>query len=190
MQESVAKPSGGSRCRGTNRKGEPCRRLASSNGQFCVVHSGKVDMREIGKLGGRGRTRSVLGISDVVADERLRAQGKKALEELVNSDNESVRLRAATALYSYRSQAPPVEQPREHGGPGKVIGLGDLLRVAVECGHIVAERGGAVMVAGEAVERADPSPRTRGRRAAVRRVEGSAVDAPLRRRPRGGLPLT
>jgi hypothetical protein len=98
----------------------------------------------------------VLGVSDVVADERLRQQGKKALEELVNSPNESVRLRAATALYSYRAAAPPPDpvefKPQTAGKP---VVLRDLLIVAIESNMVTAERGGAILVDGERVERTD-----------------------------------
>jgi hypothetical protein len=120
----------GTTCRANNRHGAPCRKRAVSDG-LCLVHSGKQNMAELGKLGGRGRTRSVLGISDKVVDEKLRAQAKEALESALNSENEQVRLRAAQALYSYRAQAPPLaEQPRREAGRPKIISLGDILDAA------------------------------------------------------------
>jgi hypothetical protein len=106
----VQKPSNSRPCKGLNRAGLPCGRVAWRDG-FCVVHHPQgQDLREVGKLGGRGRTRSVLGISDEAADDRLRALAKRQLEGLLTSENESVRLRAAASLYSYRSVQPPADE--------------------------------------------------------------------------------
>lgn len=74
------------------------------------MHGGLTDPRELGRKGGRGRTRSMLGIDDTVAEGRLRAQAKRALEDALQTDNEQVWLRAAQALYSYRAAAPPEER--------------------------------------------------------------------------------
>ena len=69
----------------------------------------------MGQKGGQARTRSVLGISDDVADPDLRAMARKRLEQLVNSDDERAALAAARALYSYGPQRPPAgETPAEH----------------------------------------------------------------------------
>jgi hypothetical protein len=119
-------------CSANNRHGSPCGKRAVVDG-LCLVHAGKQNMAELGKLGGRGRTRSVLGISDAVADDKLRAQAKTALEEALNSDNEQVRLRAAQSLYSYRSQEAPREPATapEHPERG-VFGIADLAAMAAE----------------------------------------------------------
>jgi hypothetical protein len=134
----VSEASDNHRCQATNRRSEPCGRIATE-GRFCVVHSGKLDLRAVGRLGGRGRTRSVLGISDEVADEKLRAQAAKRLEALVHSDNESIAVRAATALHSYRAVEAPRE-PRAHERvetrPRKVVGLRDVLAFAEEIGAL------------------------------------------------------
>jgi hypothetical protein len=115
--------------------------MASENG-LCVAH-GRLDMRAIGKLGGRGRTRSVLGISDKVADDKLIGQAKAALEKSLQSDNEQVRLRAAQSLYSYRAAPPPAQLERRAATSGvslsdgrndghEVVGLADILELALE----------------------------------------------------------
>ena len=101
MKESVPKRS----CKALNRRGEPCGRRAVTEG-LCTVHSGAQNIRELGQLGGRARTRSVLGISDAMADDDLRGLARKQLEGLLTSENESVRLRAAASLFSYRATQP------------------------------------------------------------------------------------
>jgi hypothetical protein len=114
-----------------------------------------------GRLGGRGRTRSVLGISDAVADEGLRAQAKLALENALASDNEQVRLRAAQSLYSYRSQEAPRDAARtgpDHPGRG-VFYIGDLVRRAIEMGVLEIEGEGEVRIGGIPVERGEYTPR-------------------------------
>ena len=86
----------------------------------------------------RGRARRVLGISEAVADESLRAQAKQALEQALGSDNEQVRLRAAQSLYSYRAAAPPSTSGTVASeglwlqDGRKVVGLADLLELCLQ----------------------------------------------------------
>jgi hypothetical protein len=53
-------------------------------------------MAELGRKGGCGRTRSVLGIREQVADESLREKARKRLERVLEGDDEAAALRAAT----------------------------------------------------------------------------------------------
>jgi hypothetical protein len=123
-------------CSATNKRGEPCRARPVTRDGKCAMHGGLSDPRAMGQAGGRGRTRSVLGISDEAADDQLRPQAKKRLESLVASDNEQIALRASAALYSYRSQAPPADQAAWQAGQGaydkdgkRVVGLAQILEL-------------------------------------------------------------
>jgi hypothetical protein len=98
------------RCEATNKAGEPCRSTSVDAGGFCAVHGGKVDMRELGSRGGRQSVRSRLSLDHSVADDRLRAKAKRRLEALLDSDDESKRLSAARALYSYSAVKPPNDE--------------------------------------------------------------------------------
>jgi hypothetical protein len=123
------------RCKGTNRAGEPCARRSSRNG-FCSVHDPEKpqDMKAIGAKGGRGRTRSVLGISDEVADDSLRQKARERLHSMLDSDNPQLALRAAQSLFSYSSAKPPAELPDPSKAPGvnhRGVTITSLLNVAV-----------------------------------------------------------
>src|SRR5215217_7774157 len=113
MKESVDRTSGGSRCRGTNRRGEPCQRLASEPGGLCVVHAGKQSMAEIGRLGG---SRSPMtGLRRAAGqDAELRELARTTLEKaLKGEDVDPPQLRAAQSLYAFR----PSEAPRGRERP-------------------------------------------------------------------------
>jgi hypothetical protein len=101
----ATKPAG---CSATTKAGNRCRAMAGSGG-LCAAHSGRVDMRELGRRGGKARERTVLGVvaANEAADDSLRALARQQLEELLRSENEQVRLRAASALFSYGSTRPP-----------------------------------------------------------------------------------
>lgn len=103
------------RCKATTKLGKRCGKPSVEDG-LCLVHAGKQNMAEIGAKGGRGRTRSMLGIDDSVADDKLRAKAKARLEEMLDSTDESKRLAAARALYSYQAQKPPNESEQNAGG--------------------------------------------------------------------------
>jgi hypothetical protein len=80
-----------------------------------------MDMRAAGRFGGRGRARSMLGISDELADTNLREHCRARLEMLVNSDNEQVALRAATAPFSYRAAAAAADAANWHDAAGHAL---------------------------------------------------------------------
>jgi hypothetical protein len=137
MSERVA-PMLTQRCSATNRLGKRCGK-ASVEGGLCLVHAGKQNMAAIGSAGGRASAASRNGLTEHVADEKLRNLGKRRLEALVNSDNEQIALRAATALYSYRAQQPPrnaLESSYDPSDPphlinGKPVSIAAVLEVAV-----------------------------------------------------------
>jgi hypothetical protein len=137
-----------------NARGERCRKRAV-RGRFCLVHAGEQDMRLLGKKGG---SRSPLTKLRKAADDSLREQARAVLARaLAGEQVDKEQLAAARSLFSYRSDAPPVgEQGREQTG-GKVVVLGDLIRVAVECGLVRAADGGAILVGDEIIKNADPS---------------------------------
>jgi hypothetical protein len=96
-------------CRATKADGSPCQAFAGASG-FCSLHANPDQASVIGRSGGRGRTRSVLGISDEVADDKLRGKAKRRLEQMLDSEDEGKRLAPARALYSYGPAKPPVDE--------------------------------------------------------------------------------
>ena len=58
----------GPRCKANTKAGKPCRALAGADG-LCTAHSGRTDMRELGRKGGKGRS----GIKPERVYEGLRA---------------------------------------------------------------------------------------------------------------------
>jgi hypothetical protein len=102
------------------------------------MHGGLTDPRELGRLGGRGRTRKMLGLSDHIADESLREKARRRLEQILEGDDEAAALRAATALYSDRAAPAPEGQRDElnHHVPMKSDGrpptsLADVVHFAL-----------------------------------------------------------
>jgi hypothetical protein len=147
MTETIQGASNGSRCRGTNRRGQPCQRRATDNG-CCVVHAGKLDMRAIGRRGGQQSVRSRLGLDPEVADGRLRKKAKARLEELLDSDDETKRLAAARALYSVGPQKPPPDegrasswQPPAFSDSRRITSLADVIDFTAQIGLTPAVAG-------------------------------------------------
>jgi hypothetical protein len=95
------------RCSATTRFGKRCKAIAGSDG-LCAIHGGRQDPRELGRKGGRGRTRNQDG---AVAASEL---GRARLIELTQSDDPKVAISASRALFSYGPQKPP-EQERAEG---------------------------------------------------------------------------
>jgi hypothetical protein len=175
MKETVSQPSSASRCGATNRKGEPSQRSASING-FCVVHAGKVDMRAIGRKGGKARTRPGMKGKQLAASlrERLRASidEDRLAEVLVSgleSESAKERLDVAKLILAELAAGPKLQgwvctcasapgeychQLEEHGYRSipKHVSLGDVLELAVECGMVEAEDGAAIVIDGERVD--------------------------------------
>ena len=128
-------------CSARTKRGERCRARAVTPEGHCAMHGGLTDPRELGRLGGQSRSRKLLGISDTVADENLRAKAKKALEQALSSENDQVRLRAAQSLYSYRAAPPPSEREEQAPTDGRfladgrrVVNLADVLELCLEGG--------------------------------------------------------
>jgi hypothetical protein len=123
-------------CRAIKANGERCRTYAGKDG-FCDIHAGRQDPRELGGKGGRGRTRSMLGITDEVADDVLRLKGKARLEALLDSKDERTALSAARALYSYGPARPPTDEASiewHADRPVECYDMGELLRKLWEVG--------------------------------------------------------
>ena len=60
-------------CRGTRKDGSPCGSFATSDSGYCVAHSGRLDMAEIGRRGGQARETTLR--KEVRADDELREVG-------------------------------------------------------------------------------------------------------------------
>jgi hypothetical protein len=92
-------------CKGVNRAGAPCRSpVLTDGGDYCSMHSGKVDPRKLGSLGGRASAAARQERAKHVR-ERLQLQVEKRFEEVagalfdaLGSEDERLRVRAATAL--------------------------------------------------------------------------------------------
>jgi hypothetical protein len=106
------------------------------------MHGGLTDPRELGRKGGRGRTRSVLGISDQVADDALRTKARKRLEKQLDDPNPQIAGQAARALYSYRATEAPRDPDvaQQHEGRG-VFGIAQLCELAAEL-QVFSQLGG------------------------------------------------
>jgi hypothetical protein len=83
----------GRRCAATNRRGEPRQGHASEPGGLCIVHAGKLSMKELGRRGGQARTRRGIGGGKQLSAslrERLRASiDEDRLAEVLVSGLES-----------------------------------------------------------------------------------------------------
>jgi hypothetical protein len=107
------------RCRAKNRAGAPCRSPVVGDDGLCAVHSGRVDMREVGRLGGLASAEVRLERARHVR-ERLQQRVERHFEDVwavfmraLNSDNEQVQLKAAMGLLA-----------EAYGNPGTAL-IGD-----------------------------------------------------------------
>jgi hypothetical protein len=105
----TAKPSAGKRrCKAKTRRGQPCAAIVVGADGYCSAHSGKVDMRELGRRGGskspgqggKGKPpaaeqRSLLAQARAtIGDERV----IEALEELLAGTNQGAKVQAIRLL--------------------------------------------------------------------------------------------
>src|SRR5207249_8064739 len=93
-------------CQAKNRAGAPCRSPVVGDDGLCAVHSGRLDMRELGRAGGLASAEVRLQRAKHVR-ERLQQKVERHFEEVwdvfaraLTSESEQVQLRAATALLS------------------------------------------------------------------------------------------
>jgi hypothetical protein len=92
-------------CKSLNRAGAPCRSaVLVDGGDYCAMHNGKVNPRELGSLGGRASAVARQERAKHVR-ERLQLQVEKRFDEVagalfdaLSSEDERLRVRAATAL--------------------------------------------------------------------------------------------
>jgi hypothetical protein len=119
--ESAQKPAVGlslqRRCQAKNRAGAPCRSpVLTEGGSYCAMHSGKVDPRELGRKGGIASMAARQERAKHVR-ERLPSRVEQRFEEVagalfdaLGSDDERLRVRAATALLAeaYGNPAPAI----------------------------------------------------------------------------------
>jgi hypothetical protein len=85
---SHAEPSQQATCRATTKAGAPCRKLAVADG-LCLFHSGRLDLAELGRRGGKARGKKQQPTN------RLEALATSALEELLSSGSATARVQAA-----------------------------------------------------------------------------------------------
>jgi hypothetical protein len=92
------------RCQAKNRAGRPCRSPVVGHDGLCVVHSGRVDMREVGRAGGIASAEARLHRAKHVR-ERLQQRVEAHFEEVwavferaLKSESEAVQLKAAMGL--------------------------------------------------------------------------------------------
>jgi hypothetical protein len=70
-------------------------------------------MRAVGQKGGRRAPGDKALADSLPADDPLRVQAREELQRLLASDNEQVRLRAATSLFGYGTEKPISEAERK-----------------------------------------------------------------------------
>jgi hypothetical protein len=77
-------------CKATTKAGAPCRKPAVENG-LCLFHSGRLDLAELGRRGGRARGKK----QPQQTSDRLEGLALEAIEEmLVTGGNATARARA------------------------------------------------------------------------------------------------
>ncbi len=118
--------------------------MASDDG-LCVVHSGRLNLREIGRLGGRTPKKTALRREAAGADDSLREQAREVLQRaLAGEDVDKQQLDAARSLFSYRADSPPAERSQngEYSGPRidgrRPTSLADVLTFAAELDQVSA----------------------------------------------------
>jgi hypothetical protein len=91
-------------CQAKNRAGQPCRSPVVGDDGLCVVHSGRLDMREVGRAGGIASAEVRLRRAKHVR-ERLQQKVERHFEDVwavferaLKSENEAVQLKAAMGL--------------------------------------------------------------------------------------------
>src|SRR5512133_4368078 len=102
--ENVSGTSTGSRCRGHNRFGASCRRLAVRDG-YCTVHG--PNAQDMAALGRKGGSRSPLTKLRKAVDEDLREQAREVLARALSGedvDKDALALPRARSTASGRSR--------------------------------------------------------------------------------------
>jgi hypothetical protein len=92
------------RCQATNRAGAPCRSPVVEDSGFCPVHSGRLDMKELGRAGGLASVEVRKQRAKHVR-ERLQQRVERHFEDVwavferaLKSESEAVQLKAAMGL--------------------------------------------------------------------------------------------
>jgi hypothetical protein len=89
------------RCKATTKRGEPCRASVVGADGYCSAHSGRQDMRELGRRGGKSRRKGVAEQLPEAERQSLREflrEGldhetiKAAIERSLAGGNESARV--------------------------------------------------------------------------------------------------
>jgi hypothetical protein len=81
-------------CRATTKAGKPCRKQAVADG-LCTFHSGKLDLAELGRRGGRARG---VGKKEERAGDALEGLAHKAIEKLLTGSGSATAQAAAARL--------------------------------------------------------------------------------------------
>jgi hypothetical protein len=102
-------PSG--KCQAVNRFRKRCGAWASSGSDYCPAHSGQ-NMRAVGQKGGQKSPGSKAVQAGISKDDPLRDKARDRLDEMLDSPNEQIRMRAATSLFGYGVDRPETEQQR------------------------------------------------------------------------------
>src|SRR5712691_103866 len=98
----------GSRCKFVKQSGERCKRPAASDNGLCHAHSGRQDMKALGRKGG---LRSPLTRLRREADDNLREQARDVLARALRGEQvPKAALDSARSLFSYRADTPPADQ--------------------------------------------------------------------------------
>jgi signal recognition particle GTPase len=122
------------RCKAQTKRGDPCRATVVGADGYCSAHSGRQDMRELGRKGGRGRSRP----NAARVHESLRTYLKRevpperiwqALEAAMLGNNDSARVSASRVLMDalHEPEYDKDEHQRERAGAEARERLAQLL---------------------------------------------------------------
>jgi uncharacterized protein DUF5763 len=104
-------------CKATTKAGRPCRKQAVERG-FCVFHSGKLDLAEQGRRGGKARRKQ----QPEHPGDRLEGLAHTALEELLaSSGNATARAAAARLVIDKLAAHSPLNAELAHRAASEAI---------------------------------------------------------------------
>ena len=122
------------RCRARTKAGHECRATAVEDG-LCVIHSGRIDAREIGAKGGRSRGKGKRGSFREAVRAVLERDPEKHAERLLDSGAAGMRLASELLEAEERAKAEATPLGGLELDGVKVVGWADLFAIAYRTGN-------------------------------------------------------
>jgi hypothetical protein len=98
---------------GTNKHGAPCGSTIVNKDGLCIAHDGQTNMRALGQKGGQKPPGAKAVQAAISKEDPLRGKARVRLDEMLDSPNEQIRMRAASTLFGYGVDRPESEQQRK-----------------------------------------------------------------------------